>query len=113
MRTFRSHGIWAAMTLLAAAASSGAITLEECIQTALESSPDAQSAARRVEAAEAAITQAESAYYPQIAASGAYGRTDNPPQAFFMKLNQRQASMMEDFNNPDDTENYRASLGAK
>jgi outer membrane protein len=90
-----------------------AVTVEECIQTALENNPDARAAAYRVEAAEAAIRQAESAYYPQLTASGTYGRTDNPPQAFFMKLNQRQADMMSDFNHPDDTENYRASIGAK
>ncbi|HBA82977.1 MAG TPA: hypothetical protein DCZ95_02675 [Verrucomicrobia bacterium] len=100
--------VWTAL-----AVTGQAITVDECIRTALENNPDAQAAGFRVEAAEAAIAQAESAYYPQLAAAGTYGRTDNPPQAFFMKLNQRQASMTEDFNQPDDTENYRASLGAK
>ncbi len=104
---------WIIAAGLVATGGAQALTLEECIQASLDQNPDVQAAAHRVEAARAAIAQAESAYYPQISAAGAYGRTDNPPQAFFMKLNQRQASMMEDFNNPEDTENYRASLIAK
>ena len=82
-----------------------ALTLEQCVRTALEFSPDLHAAAARVEAARAMVQQAESARYPQLALSAAYSRTDNPPQAFFMSLNQRQASMMGDFNNPDDTDN--------
>ena len=40
-------------------------------------------------------------------------RTDNPPQAFFMSLNQRRASLQKDFNNPEDTENTRGSVVAQ
>ena len=32
----------------------------------------------------------------------AYARTDNPPQAFMMMLNQRSVSMQSDFNSPPD-----------
>lgn len=86
------------------------ITLERCIQTALEASPDVQSANARVSAAMAAVKEVSSAYYPQIGLSGGWARTDNPPQAFFMSLNQRRASLQKDFNNPDDTENVRGSV---
>jgi outer membrane protein TolC len=42
-----------------------------------------------------------------------YARTDNPPQAFMMLLNQRNVSLQSDFNNPDDTENLALGLGLK
>ena len=96
--------------------SAQAVTLEDCIQTALTDNPDAQAAAQRVESARAAIREAESAYYPQLSLAGTYGRTDNAGQAMFMALNQRSLNMMApgfDINNPDDTENLRAGIGAK
>lgn len=96
--------------------SASAVTLEDCIATALTDNPDAQAAARRVESARAAIREAESAYYPQLTLAGTYARTDNAGQAMFMALNQRGLDMMApgfDINNPGDTENLRASVGAK
>jgi outer membrane protein TolC len=96
--------------------SASAVTLEDCIETALKDNPDAQAAAQRVESARAAIREAESAYYPQLTLAGTYGRTDNAGQAMFMALNQRTLNMMApgfDINNPDDTENLRAGVGAK
>ena len=96
--------------------SAPAVTLEDCIETALKDNPDAQAAAQRVESARAAIREAESAYYPQLTLSGTYARTDNAGQAMFMALNQRSLDMMApgfDINNPGDTENLRASVGAK
>lgn len=99
--------------LAVAASAAEPVTMEKCVRTALAASPDIQSASHRLEAARAAITEAASAWYPQLGANGTYGRTDNPPQAFFMSLNQRIASMQKDFNNPADTENMRASVTAK
>ena len=110
MRKAVSLVVWVAML---SPLSSGAVTREQCIQVALENNPDLQAAAQRVEAARAAIAEARSAYYPQITLSSMYSRSDNPPQAFFMDLNQRTASLQRDFNNPPDTENLRASVWAK
>lgn len=89
------------------------ITLERCIQTALEASPDVQSANARLSAAASAVKEVTSAYYPQVGLKGSWARTDNPAQAFFMSLNQRQASLQGDFNNPNDTENVRGSVVAQ
>jgi len=89
------------------------VTLGHCIRTALKASPDVQSARARLEAAKAAVKEASSAYYPQLGLSGGWTRTDNPPQAFFMSLNQRRASLQKDFNNPDDTDNIRGSVVAQ
>ena len=90
--------------------------LEDFIAAALKNNPSAAAAAWRVEAARAMITQAESAFLPRLSLTGNYARTDNPPQAFMMSLNQRKLDMRDpafDPNNPDDTDNFRFSLGAK
>ena len=104
------------LTVVAAspAAQAPAVSLEDCVIAALENSPDVQSAARRVESAQAMLKQAKSAYYPWVNLSAQYARTDNPPHAFMMTLNQRTLNMMDpafDPNNPDDTENLRGSVG--
>ncbi len=91
----------------------GMKSLDQCIRAALESSPDLQGAEARLEAARAAVQEAKSAYYPQLTLGANWTRTDNPPQAFFMQLNQRKASLQKDFNQPDDTENLRGSVGAQ
>ncbi len=93
-----------------------AITLEDCIQTALRENPDMAAAAQRIAAAQAALRQAEAGYYPWLSLNGAYLRTDNPPQAFMMTLNQRQLNMMApdfDPNDPKDTDNIRWSIAGK
>ncbi len=90
-----------------------AVTLDDCLRAANEANPTLKAAAQRVVAASAAIDQARSGYYPTIGLSGSYTLTDNPPQAFFMNLNQRVASLQEDFNHPDDTDNVRGSIFAR
>lgn len=112
---------WRGALLLAAlvvsrsvmASTNATVDLQTCLRTAMASNPDLRATTRRIEAARAAMGQAQSAWYPQVKASANYARTDNPPQAFFMQLNQRQASMQKDFNHPDDTENWRLSAGAQ
>ena len=90
-----------------------AVTLDECIVATLRNNPDVRAATERVQAATAAIQEARSAYYPMLVGSTTYARTDNPPQAFMMMLNQRSVSMQSDFNNPRDTDNLALSLGVK
>ena len=92
------------------------MTLEELIAEALKNNPTAQAAALRIDAAKAMIKQAKSAYYPRISVSGSYTKSDNPPQAFMMALNQRKLDMQDpnfDPNDPNDTDNYRLSVGVK
>ena len=88
-------------------------TLNDCIAVALKASPDVRSASARLDAARSAIKEAASAYYPQVGLAGNWMRTDNPPQAFFMSLNQRRASLQNDFNHPEDTDNARGSVVAQ
>ena len=103
----------AGLAALWLAGAARAVTLEECVTAAQAANPDTQAALTRVRAAQAAIQQAESAYYPQLSLASTVARTDNPPQAFFMALNQRVASLQKDFNQPDDTSNWRNSMVAK
>lgn len=113
---WRTMGIiLAVMTVMAASSPSATTppTLEMCIRTALDKNPETEAALSRVEAARAVMKQAESAYYPWVTLAGSYLRTDNPPQAFMMNLNQRKASLQSDFNNPGDTGDTRLSAGAK
>lgn len=114
MRHRLANIVAACCAVLAGAAP--AITLEDCIQTALQENPDMAAAAQRIASAQAALRQAESGYYPWLSLNGSYMRTDNPPQAFMMTLNQRQLNMMApefDPNDPDDTDNIRWSIAAK
>ena len=93
-----------------------AVTLDEAIEAALENSPTLHAAESRILAAKAMLRQANSYYYPFIGVSATYARTDNPPQAFMMSLNQRNLNMMDPSfnpNEPEDTENLRFSLGAQ
>ncbi len=118
MSRIQNSGWWVGLAgVLAAgmvmAGEEGMIPLDRCIGTALEASPDLQGAESRVDAARAAVREARSAYYPQLTLGVNWMRTDNPPQAFFMQLNQRTASLERDFNQPDDTENMRGSAGAR
>lgn len=92
--------------------SAAPVSLDACRAAARADNPGLAAAGQRAAAAAQAITQARSAYYPQLKASAQWVQTDNPPQAFFMRLNQRTASLEEDFNQPDDTDNLRLSAGA-
>lgn len=106
------------VAFLAAAASvawisTQAVTLEEAVRTALRVNPDIEAAQARIQNARAMLQQVRSGYYPWLNASAQYARSDNPPQAFMMTLNQRSLNMMDPTfnpNEPDDTENLRASL---
>ncbi len=112
-RHVRPIAALAAAALVLAARAAGAVTLADCVRDALAHNPGLEAAEARVQAARAAIRQAESALYPIVSASSTYGRTDNPPQAFMMILNQRRFDMQTDFNSPGDTENLNMELGAK
>jgi outer membrane protein len=113
LRWITTLAVLAAGALPAAPAQAVPLTLKDCLEAALSGSPDLQSVEARLQAARAASRQAAAAYYPMVNLSSSWTRTDNPPQAFFMSLNQRQASLQSDFNQPDDTDNLRGSVGVQ
>ncbi len=106
--------ITAVLFLLLPPATVSAITLNECIDAALEMNPGIEAAAYRVKASRAAHLQARAAWYPQFSASGSYTRTNNPSQAFMMALNRKTLDMTDpDFDpaDPGHTDQTRFSLG--
>jgi outer membrane protein TolC len=91
------------------------LTVDEAVRLALEFNPGLESARHRIDAARAAARQVASAWWPWLSTSAGYARTDNPPQAFMMDLNQRTLDMTSptfDPNHPGDTDNTRLSLEA-
>lgn len=100
------------LAIIVAGPAAAAVSLDDLIGAALSNSPALRSADSKIESAKAQAGQAASAWYPQVKAGAQYARTDNPPQAFFMNLNQRSASLQKDFNNPPDTENLRLGASA-
>lgn len=91
---------------------SGPLSLEQALALALDRNPDLRAAAERIGVAQARITEAASAFYPQIGARLSYGRTDNPAQAFGMIVAQRRFSPTTDVNDPGATQNWRPELVA-
>ena len=75
-------------------------TVQEAVSFALDNSPDVRIVLERIKGAQAAITAAQSAYYPSIGISGGYGRTNNPMYSFGNILNQGQFTSDIDFNHP-------------
>ena len=85
------------------------LTLAEAVQLALSKNPDLATAQQRVNAARAALQQADATFWPHLRVSESYVGSDNPVQAFMMTLNQRAFSLNNDFNHPETTDN----LGTK
>ncbi len=90
--------------------SAGPLTLERAIALALERNPDLRAAAARIAEAEARVTEATSAFLPQVQGRLSYARTDNPAQAFGMIVAQRRFSPTLDVNDPGATENFRPEI---
>lgn len=110
------HSAVLLLATLLTAPSARAVTLDHSIQAALANSPTLQAAESRIDSAQAMLRQAQSYYYPSIGLAANYARSDNPPQAFMMTLNQRTLNMMDPAfnpNEPGDTDNLRGSLTAQ
>ena len=88
-------------------------TLDLLLAQALEQNPGLQALTHRLQRANALQREARASYYPQFGATANYVRTDNPPQAFMLQLNQRELDMRDpafDPNAPDDTANAQLAL---
>lgn len=84
-------------------------TLERAVTTALERSPDARVARARIDAAQALVDQARSAWRPQVSVQSRYSATDSPMMAFGSILNQRAFNFGLDFNHPGTIDNLNAT----
>jgi outer membrane protein len=88
-----------------------AIGLAEAIAEAHQNSPDAKLSAQRIQAAEAAVQQADALLFPKFSLFSRYYRSDNPLSVFGAALNQRSFGPTLDFNNVADADNL--NIGAK
>ena len=84
-------------------------TLDRAVATALAQSPDIKIARQRIEAAQAMIEQAGSAWMPQVMLQGRYTDTNNSMMAFASILNQRAFSSGLDFNHPGQIDNLNTT----
>lgn len=87
-------------------------TLPEVIALALERNPDLAQAQARAAAAVAKVREAESVFYPQVAARLGFARTDDPARAFGMILSQRRFRFDSNFNKPGPTQDVFPELVA-
>jgi outer membrane protein TolC len=109
MPTFRLTLTLAGLAAAAATVQAETWTLDRAVATALERHPDARVAQARIEAAQALVMQAESAWRPQVSISGRYTDTNSPMMAFGSILNQRAFDFGLDFNRPGAIDNLNAT----
>ncbi len=77
------------------------------VNFAKKNNPDIAIALKRIEEAEAALSQAQAINYPLISLSSEYSQTDNPMYSFGNILNQGNFDNSIDFNDPGRTDNFR------
>ncbi len=77
------------------------------VNFAKKNNPDIAIALKRIEEAEAALSQAQAINYPLISLSSEYSQTDNPMYSFGNILNQGDFDNSIDFNDPGRTDNFR------
>lgn len=94
------------LILLAGLAQGESLTLEQAVAEALKGSPDAQVAEARLQAAEAVLVQAKSAFQPRLSLESSYVRTNQPVSVFGSVLNQRAFSPALNFNDVPDVDNW-------
>ncbi len=79
-------------------------TLPAAVRFARTHNPDATTARKRLQAAQAHLQAAEAAFYPVVSLDGGYQRTDNPMYSFGNILNQGVFNQQMDFNDPGTTD---------
>lgn len=88
----------------------GPLSLDAAIALAIRNSPDVWVAEERLNAAQAAIDLAESAFWPTVIVSERFTRTDTPSRAFSNILDQGNFDDSIDFNDPGATTNFRTGI---
>jgi outer membrane protein TolC len=86
------------------------LTLTDAIRLAFDANPDLTSSAEQFAEADAALARARAEFYPRLGISEQYGVTNNPVTAFMFQLNQGNLSLMQDFNNPQTTDNFQTQM---
>lgn len=85
-------------------------TVDRAVRFAQANSPDTAITRQRIEAARAAVQEANGAFHPRLDLSATYAQTDNPMHSFGNILNQGSFTEDIDFNDPGRTDNL--NMGA-
>lgn len=88
-------------------------TAQNSVAFSLGHSPDSRVAIQRMEMANAAVAQANVAYFPHVDISAGYGQTNNPMYSFGNILNQGVFYPSIDFNDPGRTDNLNFRAGVE
>ena len=109
-----SWGIMASESAAGEASGLPPLTLEQAVRTGLEKNPRMSASQFQIDASTARITQALSGLYPRIDFNESFARTNNPAQAFSLKLNQEQITP-QDFdpgrlNDPSPINNFASTF---
>ncbi len=86
------------------------LSLEAAVDLAIRNNPDITAAKERLAAAQAAIDEAYSYYWPVLQLIEKFTQTDTPSRAFGSILDQGQFSPSLDFNDPGVTSNFRTGI---
>lgn len=117
MRLKTATVLFLGMALLpmgSALAASGILNMDRAVTTALQNNPQVRAAEASAQAADQRRVQARAHRYPSLDLSEAYNWTDNPAQAFALKLNQKRFDFNDfvqtDPNNPPKLTTWITSL---
>ncbi|NOZ96138.1 MAG: TolC family protein [Acidobacteria bacterium] len=117
MRLKTATVLFLGMALLpmgSALAASGILNMDRAVTTALQNNPQVHAAEASAQAADQRRVQARAHRYPSLDLSEAYNWTDNPAQAFALKLNQKRFDFNDfvqtDPNNPPKLTTWITSL---
>ncbi|MDA3785672.1 MAG: TolC family protein [Deltaproteobacteria bacterium] len=92
------------------AAAHGPLSCAEAIAIALQKNPGNQMALARIRQTEAALQQANAAFYPTLGFYTEYTHADAPSVYLFKKIDQRQLPPAADFNNPGRLDNFESGV---
>ena len=84
-------------------------TVQQAVTFALRNSPDSRITKQRIDAAQAQVRQAQSAFYPRLGISSQYSQTNNPMYSFGNILNQGEFTQSINFNDPGRTDDLNMS----
>lgn len=86
------------------------LTLTSAINAALRANPDLRSATERIQIADATLARARAEFFPKLSLAEAFVETNIAGLAFFLEVNQRRASLTQDFNHPGFVGNFSTLL---
>lgn len=89
------------------------ISVLDSIRIAIHNNPDVDIAISSIRQAEAAIDEADAAFWPALTFYTEYTKADSPSTYLFKKIDQRRLSDRTDFNDPGKIENFETGFSAR